>query len=397
MARCHVYLVPGFFGFTSLGSLSYFHRVSETLEVLLDRRGLAAAVIECPTSPSGSIRHRAERLLEHVAATGGLAADELHFVGHSTGGLDLRLLLSPAVRLAPRGLPAHAAAELARRTRTVTTVATPHHGTPLADFFTLIPGRQLLQWLSQALTSRLGRLAVVGLGRAVGLAGRIDAHLRRETLLDALSRNLLQHLTLRSDDPVFAFLDQVSVDQAAIVQITPECMDLFNAAVIPDPEVAYGCVVTGTPAPPLSWTPEDLASPEHMAMGGLFLGAWLLTAREHQRYPYPMPPPEVLAELERTLENPHSPATNDGIVPTRSQLYGDLLAAVLADHYDVIGQFATPESALRDWLPSGSRFDAARFEAVWGCVADRIAGLDASRHAARERREARPDAAARPA
>ena len=99
-----------------------------------------------------------------------------------------------------------------------------------------------------------------------------------ETILDAVSRNLLQHLTARRDDPVFAFLRQVSVDQAAIVQITPECMDIFNAAVVMHPKVTYGCVVTGAPAPPssLALRPESLTSPERVALGGLFMGVWFL-------------------------------------------------------------------------------------------------------------------------
>ena len=51
MSATRVYLVPGFFGFTSLGSLSYFHRVAETLEEALAQRGLEADVHECPTQP----------------------------------------------------------------------------------------------------------------------------------------------------------------------------------------------------------------------------------------------------------------------------------------------------------------------------------------------------------
>ncbi len=375
MPRCHVYLVPGFFGFTSVGSLAYFQHVRATLEAQLRSRGVDAKVIECPTIPAGSIRHRADRLLQQVLDTGGLDVDELHFVGHSTGGLDIRLLLTPNVQLRPGEVEA----EVAGRTRTATTVATPHYGTPIADFFTLLPGRQALELLARALTAPVGRWAVVGLGRAVSLAGRIDAYLRRETILDAVSRNLLRHLTPRADDPVFAFLSQVSVDQAAIVQITPECMDLFNAAVVKHPEVAYGCVVTGAPAPPATWRPEALLSPERVALGGLFMGVWFLASREHKRYPYPMPSQAVLRELERAIENPHSPATNDVIVPTLSQLYGDLVTAVEADHLDVIGQFERAGSPLGDWLPSGSGFDAGRFEHLWSCVADRIAGIDPQR------------------
>lgn len=371
MPRCHVYLVPGFFGFTSVGSLAYFQHVRRTLERELQRRGLEAKVVECPTIPAGSIRHRADRLLQQVIETGGLEAEELHFVGHSTGGLDIRLLLTPNVQLRPGDVES----EVAGRTRTATTIATPHHGTPIADFFTLLPGRQALELLSRALTAPVSRYAVVALGKAVGIAGRIDAYLRRETILDAVSRNLLQHLTARPDDPVFAFLAQVSVDQAAIVQITPECMDLFNAAVVMHPKIRYGCVVTGAPAPPasLALRPDNLTSPERVALGGLFMAVWFLASREHKRYPYPMPTQAVLNELERAIENPHSPATNDGIVPTLSQLYGELVTAVVADHLDVIGQFERAGSPLGDWLPSGSGFDQARFEHLWSRVADRIA------------------------
>jgi triacylglycerol lipase len=368
MSRCHVYLVPGFFGFTSVGGLTYFLHVRAILEKLLAARGLDAKIIECATIPAGSIRHRADRLLQQVIEAGGLEADELHFVGHSTGGLDIRLLLTPNVQLRAGGTET----EVAARTRNAITVATPHYGTPIADLFTLLPGRQALELLSRALTAPISRLAVVGLGRAIGVAGRIDAYLRRETILDAVSRNLLQHLTLRPDDPVFAFLRQVSVDQAAIVQVTPECMDLFNAAVVMHPDVAYACVVTGAPAPPSTWRPE-LTSPERVALAGVFMCAWLVASREHKRYPYPMPSRAVLAQLEGTLENPHSPATNDGIVPTLSQIHGDVITAVLADHLDVIGQFGGG-SPLGDWLPSGSGFDAARFERLWSRVADRIAG-----------------------
>jgi hypothetical protein len=370
MGRCHVYLVPGFFGFTSVAGLTYFQHVRATLAAQLERRRLEATVIECPTIPAGSIRHRADRLLQQVLETGGLDADELHFVGHSTGGLDIRLLLTPNVQLRA----GDAEARVAGRTRTATTIATPHFGTPIADFFTLLPGRQALELLSRAVTSRLGRVAVVGLGRAIGVAGRIDAHLRRETILDAVSRSVLQHLTLRPDDPVFAFLRQVSVDQAAIVQVTPECMDLFNAAVAMHPKVAYGCVVTGAPAPPPVLRAESLLSPERVALAGLFTCVWLLASREHKRYPYPMPPRQVLDRLYGVIESPHSPATNDGIVPTLSQIYGEVVDAVLADHLDVIGQFERAGSPLGDWLPSGSGFDAARFEHLWSRVADRIAG-----------------------
>jgi triacylglycerol esterase/lipase EstA (alpha/beta hydrolase family) len=94
-----VYLVPGFFGFSQLGSLSYFHRVDDVLGAALRERGLDADVVELSTAPTASIRRRAITVLRDVQQTGGLTADSISFVGHSTGGLDVRLLLSPGVRL----------------------------------------------------------------------------------------------------------------------------------------------------------------------------------------------------------------------------------------------------------------------------------------------------------
>src|SRR5690606_22224444 len=87
MPRCHVYLVPGFFGFTSLGALNYFRRVGETLAGALVDRDCDVQVVECATQPTGSLCRRAQRVIDRVVETGGLEADSLHFVGHSTGGL----------------------------------------------------------------------------------------------------------------------------------------------------------------------------------------------------------------------------------------------------------------------------------------------------------------------
>ena len=94
-----VYLVPGFFGFNKIGSFNYFNRVSGVLQEALAERGLEAEIIEAETLPAGSIRRRAIRLVEAVRDHGGLEQDHIHFVGHSTGGLDVRMLLTPAVRL----------------------------------------------------------------------------------------------------------------------------------------------------------------------------------------------------------------------------------------------------------------------------------------------------------
>jgi hypothetical protein len=65
---------------------------------------------------------------------------------------------------------------------------------------------------------------------------------------------------------------------------------------------------------------------------------------------------------------------NDGIVPTRSQVWGEILQAVQADHLDAIGHFNDPAVLPPhfDWLPTGSGFDRRRFEALWNGVVNSI-------------------------
>lgn len=364
-----VYLVPGFFGFTALGALKYFQGVSETLGAALRRRGLEAEVIECSTQPSGSIPRRAARLRHQVVATGGLKADELVFVGHSTGGLDTRLLLSPGVRVVGDG----SEEEIGSRTKALITISTPHFGTPLATLFTTVQGRHLLRWLAEIAASPGGRVSLVSFARAVSIVARLDDVLGRDnTFLDQLSNALFRRLTLGRDDPVWQFLRDVSHDQGAIVQLTPESLNLYNAMTRDRPTMTYGCVATA--APPLREAHElgELLSPGRAAMAAVFAVLQVLTGRNDRQYPFPRPGPEERAILERDLPFPVVESTNDGIVPTVSQMCGRLLCAVPGDHLDVVGQYERPGQPLSDWLPSGSRFNEERFEALWDLIADEV-------------------------
>src|SRR3954471_17540344 len=93
--RHHVYLSPGMFGFGCLGSYNYFAYVERELKARFAAAGheLLAHVIE--DLPTASIRRRATRLAEVIQQTG-MTSDAIHLVGHSTGGLDARLVSSKA-------------------------------------------------------------------------------------------------------------------------------------------------------------------------------------------------------------------------------------------------------------------------------------------------------------
>ena len=368
---CHVYLVPGFFGFTSLGALNYFHRVSGVLGDALAARGVQARIIETRTRPTGSIRNRADRLLEDVLATGGADAPALHFVGHSTGGLDIRLLVTPDVKLRGEG----AEERVGRRVRSVTSIATPHFGTPMANFFTTLQGRQLLRALTLLATTDQGRTSIfLAAQLAARLASADDRLGLDRTLLDRLSEVLLRRITLDRADPVWEFLREVAADQGALIQLTPEGMNLYNAAVTPRPGVDYRCVVTAA-KPPFAFGALEFArlSAWRKTTATVFAFLHALTSREHSHYPYPSPAEDERARIQVALPFALTEATNDGVVPTLSQIYGEPLLAVVADHLDVVGQFMDAGGdPLSDWLASGSGFDEARFQQVWGAVADAI-------------------------
>lgn len=362
-----IYLVPGFFGFSALGAINYFRGVSDALAEALGEREVPGEIIECATQPTGSIRRRAESILATVCESGGLEADELHFVGHSTGGLDVRLLTTPGVRLASG--PEEDA--LLKKTRSVVTVSTPHFGTPLATLFTTLPGRHLLELLALLATTGTGRHALYAASRLIKVIARLDDHVgRRGTFLDVWVERLLGQVTQKKDDPIWDYFRNVARDQGAIIQLTPEALDLFNAAVVDASHVSYGCVVTAAPPPPMHYE-ADVLRLTKLVFAGAFTLMHTLASREHRHYPYPHPGDEVLASLGGSLGFEVHRGTNDGIVPSLSQVYGKILYVARADHLDVVGQYDTGEKH-SDWLPSGSDFDARGFRAAWGAVAEAI-------------------------
>jgi hypothetical protein len=278
-----VFLVPGFFGFTSVGAVSYFERVEQSLAAALRRRGVAdARIVRCRTQPTASIPRRADALRRQVLRHDGLKARELHFVGHSTGGLDMRMLLTPGVKIASDD----SAERIARRTRSAIAVATPHHGTPLANHFVTIQGQTLLLVLSALATSGQGRGTLFAAARAVALVAEIDDWLGRgESALDRIADSLLRKIRFNRSDPVWRYLAAIERDQGAVLQLTPEGIALFDAAVVDRPGIDYGCVVGTVPRPRERFDAAQLLDPEYLALRALFRLLHLLASRPHPRYP----------------------------------------------------------------------------------------------------------------
>ncbi|HOX42141.1 MAG TPA: alpha/beta fold hydrolase [Myxococcota bacterium] len=220
--RWPVVLVHGILGFDrlELGPLrrDYFHGVVEHLRDL-------GVEVHCPRLPPlGGIAERAEALAAFLRA---LPARKVNLVAHSMGGLDARWAIS---RLG-----------CAPRVASLTTLGTPHRGTPAADLGVRLLG---LEWGVGALLS------------AAGLPGRV--------------------------------LTDLSVQGLA----------RFDAEAPDAPGVRYFCVPASADATGQGVHP-------------------------------------LLRPLHAYLQRAAGP--NDGLVPAASQVHGQVLARVRADHWAEIG------------------------------------------------------------
>lgn len=112
-----IVLVHGLFGFDRIGvpgvKLHYFRGIVKHLEAL----GCHAHAVRLPAAKS--VPERAKILVDKIAA---LDHPKVDIIAHSLGGLDARYALSKL--------------GLASRVRSLVTIGTPHHGTPLASFAT---------------------------------------------------------------------------------------------------------------------------------------------------------------------------------------------------------------------------------------------------------------------
>src|SRR5207244_9594294 len=81
--RHHLYLVPGFFGFTNLGELKYFAHVLDFLRARARALGVRADIHVVRTHPTASLPQRAALVVETIAETIGRAG-ALNVNGHTT-------------------------------------------------------------------------------------------------------------------------------------------------------------------------------------------------------------------------------------------------------------------------------------------------------------------------
>ncbi len=367
--RHHVYLVPGFFGFSSFGDFTYFAHVRDHLREWLDVRGVTAAIHYAPTYPTASLRRRAGRLVERIAETAGDEDGTIHLIGHSTGGLDVRHAVAPRVSLHSKVDPE----PLARRVKTVIAVTAPHYGAPTAAFFTSLLGQRILKLLSLTTVHiiRLGSIplpAVLALAGAIGATGALGSV--SGGVIDQVYTQVLRDFDKERQAEIQDFFGSVTDDLSLLPQLTPEGMDLFNAMATERPGVRRGCVVAQARPPSLGRNLEVGFDPLQQANYGLFRALYKLGSTLSAD----LLPPLTESQRNRLLAAyGRAPSTraNDAMVPLLSQVWGEVLHAAWADHLDVIGHFHDPAHAPVhvDWLRTKSNFARPQFEAMWDSVA----------------------------
>jgi len=367
----HVYFVPGMFGFGHLAGYDYFKHVRAGLEKRFAAAGVAARFEDVPAPPTSSLRYRSRILAATVANSAGSDEGPIHLIGHSTGGLDARLVLSPSVNI---GLSRE---QLAWRKRVVSavTINTPHYGTPLATYFATVSGTRVLYVMSllTVVSLTIGEPSLALFSRLMSGVGGIDSLFGGDTkLFSRVTDTVLRFVDRDGRTEIADFLSKVRIDQGAIIQIMPEAMDLFNAATESDCGVRYGSVASSAPPPRAMRFARRVRSPYAAFTAAIYSTLYQFSSQESEVYPYARPTPREAEFLRAGMDQEVTASSNDGIVPTLSMLWGELLWAGEADHLDVLGHFQDDQKPTQhlDWVTSGARFTRQRFGAVLDAITE---------------------------
>jgi triacylglycerol lipase len=361
-----VYLSPGMFGFAKVASYAYFEHIVTALEHRFTLRGRSCKVTICDVHPTASVRRRATKLCRVIHETAGQGSDPIHIVGHSTGGLDARLVASPSVHL-----PGITSAELGwlPRLASITTMNTPHFGTPLAAFFATKSGQQVLYAVSALTVTglKLGAPPLAAASALMAAFGRLSGAIELE-IIERTTESIIKVLDDAGSRDLRAFLRLVREDQGSVIQLTPEAMDLFQASVEDCPGVRYQSVASYAPREGgVGKLIRAMASPWSLVSAAIFTALYNITSRQDERYPCHDRTQQQERAIRTLLGVLPAATENDGVVPFYSQLWGDLVWVGKGDHLDIVGHFPGKKSGAPrhvDWLRSWSGFDETRFETV---------------------------------
>jgi len=264
-----IVLVHGFSGFTDLGPINYFFGV-------VDRYAAVGSESFAPAQPPyASVMQRAEVLGHHIdGILSSTNRQKVHLICHSQGGLDCRTVVS---RLGYHD-----------RVASIVTIATPHHGTPLADLAEVAP---------DGTVNVAGRFLAWMLGLMEG-APPDDAAWENENVTEE---------------------DFASDLGGALVDMTTEGAAALNAATPDHPDVPVFSIAGVS----------SLRDGGEPCEGGALFD---MEDRVDSLDPLLLMPAGLISGVALRR--------NDGIVPTDSMRWGTFLGCVPADHFDQVGQLA---------------------------------------------------------
>jgi hypothetical protein len=344
-------------------------------------------------APAGSLRLRTAHLAKEVATMHSRYAKSVHFIGHSTGGLDIRLLLSPESTVeSGEDLMAGGildeedqldAQEMQNlrdaldKTKSAVSVATPHRGTPIANAAMRVAFDRVLRGTHDALDGPTAvRWLATGLKAAKGATSIITPFLYKDSFL----RWIVAKVLSKPPESLIEYVQQAGADVGALRNLTQEGMDVADALLVDRPSVHYGSIITGTQEPGYVINTRDV----FLFTSTLFFwAAWYLVARKNPDYPYGGKDDELserfVADRRAGLDVGWLDIgdwSSDGVVPSRSQAYGTILGVFASDHLDCVGHFPhtqADDTEVPGWVRSGAEFNEDRFGLLWGRVGDFIA------------------------
>ena len=412
--RVHVVLVPGFAGFDALGQLEYYAGITPLFRQWQNRRKARPVVLHYfDNFPTAAVSTRAARLRSYLAkrvARGEFSrGDTVALVGHSTGGLDIRRLLSELSQAdepipVDGGSGVEPSAILAMVNRVVF-LSVPQWGTNIADWLTThdlihtVVIAELRAMVEASQVPLVDRLQDSLAGAAAWLTDS-DLMLAAQDALNEADPRSCPHDPLRTAlaqeaaSELALWLRHMASDFSAIEDLAPHRRaletDTFDThhiqtrsyATLGRPPFRFD---PGQEAPRLDllkpWTYPEITKDRELSQGTglLYRACYRACAGGPFAYPDDSGFEPVATELSSGKRRHIEIWDNDGIVNTASMLWpnGPETRLVEGDHADIIGHYRRVEAIegrgrryqAYDLLKSGTDFRAT-FEQVWNGVFD---------------------------
>jgi len=276
-----VVLAHGFFGFAEIVGIQYFKGVEDHLK----NRFSGLRVVTTEVAPNDLVEDRAAQLWSQIERIG----EKVHIVAHSMGGLDSRFMISP------HGL------DKSERVASLTTIATPHWGSPIADY--------ILERYDQVSSEEVDRFA------------------EKLSRLDRKARKIIK--ILKGTGEVWRYLLEFSrLGDGGLNHLKTSYLREFNQTYGDAPGVSYFSY-GGVSGPG-----EKDPLPAHIFI------PWALV---------------LLSDIAR------AGGRNDGMVAVESAKWGHYKGEIPADHFKQVGHDLTGLGWLRKLLPWLHWFDHLEF------------------------------------